>query len=554
MFFNFKKSATTLLCIIALFSFLAPQTARAQWAVLDAGNMVQNTLTAISTAGSTISEYYLEYKECCIDPLGWALAKAVLQSMTSDIVDWINGGFEGNPAFVSNPEGFFLNAADQATGIFLSKGGPLSALCSPFSLDIRLSLSLNLAQRQRTRYACTLSTVINNAAKARVNVSADVRLNGQTVRSVQATQSVEGFMGGDFKQGGWGAFTALTTQPQNNIYGAYIQSDSELRATISRNQATINADLSMGNGFMSWEKCEKITSYHQDDEEGQRAGQYVVDTTPDVRIKSGKDGMVNIESCHKETPGSVIGSSLNKQLGIPADALNIADELNEIVSALFSQLVVQVLNGGLLASSEGGAGNAANMANRLRSESKLDVEKHRKNLIEDAEKAATTTEQTLPMIAEAFNLIDTERNSYLAAINCLMVTGAATTSASGNTKYEKLTRVLNEEIEPMYREYKGLYEDAVSNLVTLQQIISDAENAENLAQLMAANAKYTALIRGSSLVTRTAIARAKEDLRRVRNEVASGKEGKPNWRAVLENNGNCSLPAVIPTETAEQTP
>jgi hypothetical protein len=547
MLTRFQKLFVILVLIVTFSSTLAPSQARAT-AVFDAANVVQSTISAIADTGSSISEYYLEYKECCLDPLGWALAKAVLQSMTSDIVDWINGGFEGNPAFVSNPEGFFLNAADQATGIFLSKGGPLSALCSPFSLDIRLSLSLNLAQRQRTRYACTLSTVINNAAKARVNVNADVRLNGQTVRSVQATQSVEGFMGGDFKQGGWGAFTALTTQPQNNIYGAYIQSDSELRATISRNQATINADLSMGSGFMSWEKCETVVSYHQDDEEGQRAGQYYVDTTPDVRVKSGKDGMVNVESCHKETPGSVIGSSLNKQLGIPADALNIADELNEIVGALFSQLVVQVLNGGLLASSDGGAGNAGNMANRLRADSQKDVDKHRAKLIKDAEEALAATEETLPMITEAFNLIDTERSSYLEVINCLTITNA-TTSAS----YVKLTTVLNEEIEPMYREYAKLYEEAESNIITLQKIIIDAQNAETLVQVMMVNGEYTDLIRGSSLVTRTAVARAREDLRRVRIEIKENKAtGKPNWRETLDANRACTVPA--PAEAPATTP
>ena len=63
------------------------------------------------------------------------------------------------------------------------------------------------------------------------------------------------------------------------------------------------------------------------------------------------------ENCQTVTPGSVISSSLNKALGAGQDSLVAADEIDEIIGALASQLVNQVLGpGGLLGTSQTSAG------------------------------------------------------------------------------------------------------------------------------------------------------------------------------------------------------
>ena len=95
--------------------------------------------------------------------------------------------------------------ADQITGDFLAKaGGPLTALCSPFSIDIRIALAFKYHPNVLKKYECTLGKIITNSKNA--------------VKGA----SINGFTAGDFSQGGWPAFVSLTTEPQNNYIGAYL--------------------------------------------------------------------------------------------------------------------------------------------------------------------------------------------------------------------------------------------------------------------------------------------------------------------------------------------
>jgi hypothetical protein len=66
----------------------------------------------------------------------------------------------------------------------------------------------------------------------------------------------------------------------------------------------------------------------------------------DPRLSAYYEGTNSYRKCSTQTPGSVINGGLQKALGSSVDALNIADEINEIVSALFAQLLQQVITGG----------------------------------------------------------------------------------------------------------------------------------------------------------------------------------------------------------------
>src|SRR4051812_41899594 len=88
-----------------------------------------------------VNEDALRAKAFSLDRLASCAAKELLHQMTVATINWINSGFNGSPAFLTNPEGFFLDAADQFTGSFLSDNGPLQNLCSPWSVDIRLALA-----------------------------------------------------------------------------------------------------------------------------------------------------------------------------------------------------------------------------------------------------------------------------------------------------------------------------------------------------------------------------------------------------------------------------
>lgn len=280
----------------------------------------EQTGSASSQEVPVLSKAEVAQKEmkCKYDGYGWVAAKSVVSGLTSSIVNWVNSGYKGGPSFVTNPDIFFTNVADDVTGEFLSKNGNIAKyLCSPFSIDIRLALALGQTNKHgRKDYECTLSTVINNAKNASIN-----------------GRSIEGFVNGDFSQGGWQGFISLS-ESQNNASGAYLQAHSDLLDQIAGKQNKFVQQLNQGLGFLSNEKCDK----------------------------QGKN-------CHVTTPGSFIGSTLNKSSQANFDALGVADSIDEILGAVLQNFLQNTLTGGLTGASEKPSGSTKSLVQMLQNES-----------------------------------------------------------------------------------------------------------------------------------------------------------------------------------------
>jgi len=541
--------------IVAMVITSVPMPVKTANAVVffDPANFGENFITALSTVGSNIVDYFMEYKESVLDPLAWMIAKQLLQSMTGDIVSWINSGFEGSPAFLSNPGGFFLDAADQVTGAMLL-GSDLSALCSPFSLDIRLSLALGQANRLRQRYTCTLGQIINNVKSGGVRVNAGIDVRTVDNRSIRPgvninDRDIDTFMD-DFSQGGWPAFTALTMEPQNNIYGAYLTSYADLQHRILTRQDQIKFDLQLGSGFMSWQKCKEVFAYHEDDSEMALTAHTMVEAGASTKYKSGKDGVIHVEQCKTETPGSVISGTLNKQLGAPVDQLNLADELDEIISAAFSQLVIQILNGGLL--SESDRSNKESAVSKLTRLSKRDAQilnRTRKQMDEFASKYASSTAEYKSIRNFAFNLISAEKLALDATLACMVQqsnSGNATTSWT--TMIDQVRKYLEETVLPKYREYEKVSLEADAKYDTIQTIrraVDETEFVEDmlsgsttvqLLKIREASSEFESLQHRQAVVTVKDLKDARQDLRRLVNQVT----GESQPITADENSGEVS--------------
>jgi hypothetical protein len=143
--------------------------------ISDPGNTAVNSVTAgnsgataASTAVSASANYSLWYKDITLDGILWAMAKQILSQMTTSIVNWINSGFEGSPAFVQDLEGFLLDTADQAFGEYLEEfGGPFSFVCDPFRLDVSIALA--------TAYAPAPWRTLPGSSKATSGVTGGIR-------------------------------------------------------------------------------------------------------------------------------------------------------------------------------------------------------------------------------------------------------------------------------------------------------------------------------------------------------------------------------------------
>ena len=315
-----KKIVVLFLIFTFVFSPALAVPAQAFWPVIDVGN---------------------NPKEYGLDAIGFMLANIVIGRVAASTVNWINSGFKGSPAFMTNPEAFFGNMGDKIAGQFIFSSPNLNFLCGPLQAKIKLALSNSYTQYDRRNWQCSLTGIANN---------------------------VDAFMN-NFENGGWEGFFELSQGPQNPI-GAYLQAEGEMLSQIANQKDLKEKDLLQGKGFMSFQKCKPETvrksapgqSGLGDCENSYNSCVRWANGNPataeaerqkcSATLKSCSAKYTNVEvgdcaDSDKEnvTPGSVISDQLNNVLGTGGQKLAAADEINEIVSALLTQLVNRVIGG-----------------------------------------------------------------------------------------------------------------------------------------------------------------------------------------------------------------
>lgn len=274
--------------------------------------------------------------QCFLRGFAVIIGRTLLHTFTQSIVNWINRGFEGEPSFVTDLGGFFTDVADQTFGQAIEQVAPL--LCEPFRFDLRLALGLQASLNTEQTIRCRLSDVVGN-------------LEG----------SYQGFVGGDFRQGGWSRFINVTGVPQNNPYGAYLATQNYIGARIVTASGREQKLLDFGKGFKSWRPCKvKGDPYSAVDKKG---APIMKDGQPLVRTGPCK------EYGEIRTPGSVIVDQANESLKTTLDELEVAQDIDAVVGALINQLLVKTMTGigGLLGASrshatDGGRSSADSLA------------------------------------------------------------------------------------------------------------------------------------------------------------------------------------------------
>ncbi len=331
-----------ILLIVPLFFFTAPKKTEAIIPLLpvadlfNAGSHALNSVLlgaiAPATVVSATNQTTLNIKEFIGKPLAIFVARQIIRGITAQTVNWVNSGFKGNPAFVTDPNQFFLNVGDTVAAKMLSENSALNKLCTPFRAQVRLALAKNYLNDQ-TQYACTLGTVEKN---------------------------YDAFMK-NFDEGGWEGWFSMTQNSQNNPFGALINAQSDLDVQIGSQNKKYDDQLNRGLGFLSFERCKKGATL---------TGSGQLTATPTTECEEGQvDFTKNPPQCKKYkttveyidsglgqgdcapgdkeavTPGSVIGTQLNKVIGSSVTQLELVNDINQIVSALMTQLFQMVVGG-----------------------------------------------------------------------------------------------------------------------------------------------------------------------------------------------------------------
>lgn len=297
---------------------LAPRTAYAQaTATVEVPGPlllgVQTTATAdtATAENTTVQTHIMQF----LNKLAWDAAKMVIQSMTKSVVNWINTGFQGSPAFETNLNMGLRSLGDAKAAELFQTLANSDAVQSPFLEKIVLGVGA----------AYYLST-----SEERIQQRLRYTLN-------QVSQNDRAFLGGDFKQGGFDAWFSATLNSQNNPIGAEFILGQELAAQLENASFNRLQELSWGRGFLSWRgDCILL-------------GKAQTGSSTDASLGQ-QDNCLQYDI---KTPGSVIETQLGIVEGSPLRQLELADSINEIVAALMSQMVTQVLGStGLLGTSQ----------------------------------------------------------------------------------------------------------------------------------------------------------------------------------------------------------
>jgi len=417
-------------------------------------------------------------KNFTLDRVATLAAKQILHQITASVVNWINSGFEGSPLFLTNPGAFFLDVADQVTGAFLATNGPLSSLCSPFAIDIRLSLALSQTSMVNQRYTCTLGKIIE-AQKG----GPDIIVNGQIVRSSQ-----KGFLAGDFNQGGWPAFIALTTEQQNNPYSAFLKADADLRAQIINKQNVIRADINLGQGFMSWSDCKDIST---------EEGSTMIDVDPSVRKKTSKDGKPRYQTCEVKTPGSVISGTLQKNLNVPVTELELADDINAIVNALVTQMMKKMIGGGL-GSLSGNSGGGSSYTQQIieDSYSGLETQQTLEGLQDSIANAIIQVEDYLYLYTKATKDLEDAQSNLISAKNCFL---SKNNTGRWNNKVSHIDSTIDTKIRPLLTQIEARQVRGRADKDKLTKLSLSLAGTGSASSVQAKLAEYNSFVQSGGL-------------------------------------------------------
>ena len=338
----FVKTLAILLTItfVASSTFLiAPQKAHATLPVsnipgitADALSLIEETINEIANVAAEIELYADWINTYILQPVAFIKSGNLMKSLTAGVIKFVTGVTNGTGAsqFVQNLQGNLQTFGDKQASAFLSQFKSNSN--SPFAASIVSSLRKNYLQSTSlagffSANKCTLT---------------------------ESSSDVNGFLAGDWSKGGITAWFALTTQDQNNPYMLYQKSQSRLNSLVGSAQAARSAQLSWGQGFLSW--CGAADSESSGSESNDNvscstasdctSGYCEYDDITGASTCKARNGVNPGDPCTNsdgtsgtiKTPGSVIKASLDKVLGGNQDKLvqvgRMAKELGGVMNSI----------------------------------------------------------------------------------------------------------------------------------------------------------------------------------------------------------------------------
>lgn len=341
---NLKKSIikkiSFLLIVSIIFlnlSFLtAPKKAVAFGVGSTEPTQIVNTWSRIA---DFIWEKYQVYLKQHLASIAKIAARKLVSNITRATVDWINNGFQGNPAYVADIEKFLAGpggVGDQVVGQFFADTKNLAFLCDPFKIQVKLALQLSYGYGLEG-IGCTLTQISRNINAAANKATAIIDLNGRSI-TIDKDGKINGRTVSNFTRGGgWYAWLKNTLQPQNSPVGAYLIAKADMDQKIITAQGTKERELNFGSGALTYKICKDV--YKASNGELRESKEYVEGARPPI-----PPNIVSTEpKCVVKTPGSAITAMLGFKATADGQQANMASVFSDGLDQIFGALVGAVM-------------------------------------------------------------------------------------------------------------------------------------------------------------------------------------------------------------------
>lgn len=242
------------------------------------------------------------------DAMGYCIVNTMIIYIADSTIQWINTGFEGNPAFLNNPDQFFEDLANQEKVAFLQglAYGVNSSVCGVFKNSVVSAILSRYGQNQQNMY---------NQGYQNGGYNAGYGQNGpiSSCPFDQTPGKLNAFMTGSFNEGGgWDTWFQVTQNPMSNPYETYFAANDRMNQQVQAVQISQNRELTWNNGYLSFRKCE--------------------------------NGEKDKSKCSITTPGTVIQNQLNSTLNLGKNRLVLAEKFDQVVTAVVDQLITTALD------------------------------------------------------------------------------------------------------------------------------------------------------------------------------------------------------------------
>ncbi|MFZ3015798.1 MAG: hypothetical protein WA101_02210, partial [Minisyncoccia bacterium] len=248
----------------------------------------------------------IDINDNCMNAIGKAVVKILIQNLTLSIVEWIQTGNSGGPMFVQNPSKFFKDIAkEQILG---------------FGLEIN----------DQSKYPFAKAFMINAAKSFNQKFANNAQYSLNDLIQKTTPEFSAATFNADFSMGGWGAWDALVQYPANNPIGFQIEASNELgkrlEGTVKSAAELANDALMQANGFLGDYRCADPTWVTKDE---------------DTAALNGDEGATRCNRWEYVTPGKIVGEKITTAIGYNDHALLDAETLNDAIAAILDAVMAR---------------------------------------------------------------------------------------------------------------------------------------------------------------------------------------------------------------------